>query len=88
AMMNTYNDSMIPNSNIPPLQQDFHQYSNNNSLDLSYNPDRFMSPSPNMTQQSMQNRHMNVMQHQQPPSHSHPPMHQVYLNKNYNTSNN
>ncbi len=66
-MMNTYNDLMMPNNNGSPLQQDYHQYSNNNPLDLPYSPDLFMSPSSNMGQQSIQNRHMNVMQHQQPP---------------------
>jgi len=87
-MMNTYNDLMMPNNNGPPLQQDYHQYSNNNNpLDLPYSPDLFMSPSPNMGQQSIQNRHMNVMQHQQPPpppppTHPQAPMHQVY-HRNY-----
>jgi hypothetical protein len=87
--MNTYNDLMMPNNNGPPLQQDYHQYSNNNNpLDLPYSPDLFMSPSPNMGQQSIQNRHMNVMQHQQPPPppppppHPQAPMHQVY-HRNY-----
>ncbi len=91
--MNTYNDLMMSNNNGPPLQQDYHhphhhQYPNNNSLDLAYNPDLFMSPASNIGPQSIQNRHMNVMQHQQPhlpppppppPSFPHPQttMHQV-----------
>ncbi|CAF2629926.1 unnamed protein product [Rotaria sp. Silwood2] len=88
-MMNPYNDLIMPNSNIPPLQQDYHQYSNNNPFDLPYNSDHFMSQSSNMGQQSMQNRHMNVIQHQQPlppppsslpPSHPQAAMHQQYSN--------
>jgi hypothetical protein len=80
--MNTYNDLIMPNNNVPPLQQDYHQYSNNNPPDLSYSQDLFMSPSSNIGQQSVQNRHMNVMQHQQPPPpppHPQAPMHQVYI---------
>ena len=83
-MMNTYNDMMMSNNNAPPLQQDYHQYSNNNPLDLPYSPDLFMSPGSNMGPQSVQNRHLNAMQHHQqapplPPSLSHPQatMHQV-----------
>lgn len=86
AMMNTYNDIMMSNTNGgPALQQDFHQLSpslmNNNSLDLPYNHDIFMSPSPSGPQQQMQqNRHMNPMQSQQQPSvppQSQAGMHQV-----------
>ena len=81
-MMNTYNDLIMPNNTGPPLQQDYHQYPTNNPLDLQYNSaDLFMSPSSNMGQQSVQNRHMNVMQHQQqppPPPHPQATMHQVY----------
>lgn len=82
--MNAYNEPMMANNNIPQMQQDYHQYPNNNSLDLSYNPDLFMPQSSNIGQQPMPNRHMNVMQHQQPPpshppSHSQHPMHQVYF---------
>ncbi len=92
-MMNTYNDLIMSNNNGPPLQQDYHQYSNNNPLDLPYSPDLFMSPASNMGQQSLQNRHMNVMQHQQPPPppppppHPHPQatMHQVYHRNYFNT---
>jgi hypothetical protein len=69
AMMNTYNELMMPNNNGPPLQQDYHQYSNTNPADLPYSPDLFMSSSSNLGQQSVQNRHMNVMQHQQSPMH-------------------
>ncbi len=71
AMMNSYNDLMMPNNNGP---SDYHQYTNTNPLDLPYSPDLFMSPG----QQSVQNRHMNVMQHQQPPPpHPQSAMHQV-----------
>lgn len=71
-MMNTYNDMMMPNGTGPSLQQDFHRFSpslsNNNSLDLPFGHDIFMSPSPSgssQQQQMPQNRHMNVMQTQQ-----------------------
>ncbi len=83
-MMNTYNDLMMSNGNGPPLQQDFHGFSpslsNNNSLDLSYNHDMFMSPSSSgPPPPPSQNRHMHVMQPQQqssaPPSQT--TMHQV-----------
>ena len=81
-MMSTYNDLMMPNSNGPPLQQDYHPYSNNNQLDLSYSPDLFMSPSSSMGQSPVQNRHMNAMQQQlpppPPPPHPQAAMHQVY----------
>jgi hypothetical protein len=78
-MTNTYNDLMMSNNNGQPLQQDYHQYTNNNPLDLPYSSDLFMSSSTNMGQQSVQNhRHMNAMQHQQPPSHPQATMHQVY----------
>jgi hypothetical protein len=80
AMMNSYNDLMMPNSNGPPLQQDYHQYSNNNPLDLPYSSDLFMSPPSSMGQQTVQNRHMNIMQQQQqqgPSSHPQATMHQV-----------
>ena len=77
---------MMPNNNGPPLQQDYHQYSNNNPLDLPYNSDPFMSPPTNMVPQSVQNRHANTMQYQQPPplpqqppSHSQGQLHQVYF---------
>ena len=84
-MMNTYNDMMMGNGNGPSLQQDYHQYSTNNSLDLPYNPDSLMSSVSNIGQPSLSNRHMTVMQHQQqqpppPPSslpHPQAPMHQV-----------
>ncbi|CAF0950930.1 unnamed protein product [Adineta steineri] len=81
-MTNAYNDMMMPNNTGPPMQQDYHQYTNNNPLDLPYNSDLFMSPSTNMEQQPVQNRHMNVMQHQQPPPPPHPQasMHQPYSN--------
>jgi hypothetical protein len=85
AMMNTYNDLIMPNGNGPSLQQDFHRFSpslsNNNALDLPYSPDLFMSSSPSgpPQQQVPQNRHMNAMQTQQQTSA--PPlqttMHQV-----------
>jgi len=89
-MMNNYNDLMMPNANGPLLQQDYHQYPhNNNSLDLSYASDPFVSSPNNMGQQPVPNRHMNVMQqqHQQslppppppPQSHLQPPMHQVKI---------
>ncbi len=75
---------MMPTNNGLPLQQDYHQYSNNNPLDLPYSSEIYMSPGSNMGQQSVQNRHMNVMQHQQPPpppppslSHQQAAMHQV-----------
>ncbi len=81
-MMNTYNDLMMPNGNGPQLQQDFHRFSpslsNNNSLDLQYNHDMFMSPS-SSGPPPPQNRHMPVMQSQQQPSapSSQTTMHQV-----------
>jgi hypothetical protein len=83
-MMNTYNDLMMPTNNGLSLQPDYHQYSNNNPLDLPYNSDLFMSPGTNIGQPPMQNRHMNVMPHQQPPpppptslTHPQATMHQV-----------
>lgn len=87
-MMNTYNDMMMSNNTGPPLPQEYHQYPTNNSLDLPYNPDPLMSSVSNVGPQSLSNRHMTVMAHQQqqvppppppPPSHSHPQtaMHQV-----------
>lgn len=72
-MMNTYNDMMMTNGNGPPLQQEYHQYSTNPSLDLSYNPDPIMSSVSNIGQPSLSNRHMPVMQHQQPPPPPPPP---------------
>lgn len=86
-MMNSYNDLIMPNNTGPPMQKDYHPYSNNNSHELSYTPEHFMPPSAAMGPQSVQNRHMNMMQHQQPPPAPPPPpphphnqaaMHQVY----------
>jgi hypothetical protein len=87
AMMNSYNDLMMPNSNGPPLQQDYHQYSNNNPLDLPYSSDLFMSPPSSMGQQPVQNRHMNIMQ-QGPSAHPQATMHQVYIEKIIANQNN
>jgi len=80
---------MMPNSNGPSLQQDFHRFSpslsNNNPLDLPYSHELFMSPSPSgppSQQQIPQNRLMNVMQ--SPQQTSAPPpqatMQQPYSN--------
>lgn len=73
AMMTTYNDLMMSNGAGSSIPQDFHQYSSpmmaNNSLDLPYNHDLFMSPSPSTQQQQQQQhqslshqRHVNAMQ--------------------------
>ena len=91
AMMNSYNDFMMPNNNGSPMQPDYHhQYPSNNPLDLPYSSDLFMSPSSNMGQPPGPNRHMNMMQQpaqQQapppPPGHPHcqPSMHQVWTER-------
>ncbi len=90
--MNAYNELMMPNGNSPSLQQDFHRFSpslsNNNTHDLPYTHDIFMSPSPSgpppppppqPQSQLSQNRHMNVMQtqQQQPAPPPQATMHQV-----------
>ena len=75
-MMTTYNDLMMSNGAGSSIPQDFHQYSSpmmgNNPLDLPYNHDLFMSPSPSTQQQQQQQqqslshqRHVSAMQQQQ-----------------------
>ena len=75
-MFNTQSDLMMSNGNSLSLQHDLNPLSpsllNNNSLDLSYGHELFMSPSSSgSTQQHQQitpNIHMNGIQPQQQPT--------------------
>ena len=84
AIMNPYNDLIMPDSSGSPIQQDYQKYSGDNSFELPYSPARFMPPLSSSTeQQPIQSPHMNLIQQQRIPfsqslSRSQAAIHQVY----------